>query len=159
MTRSFFSMSAMGYLDETHAVFVFKSPSLISIAGSPSRLGEVEEALLHVVGHPLSVQVISHGSPTDLGYRDALKTMFGAGHHKGGTQKAPSSQGTQDVHSGPMGQTAPAIQSGMAQSTQTIQQNAVPHTSMNQTGRTDSATPVSSSVGGTRRQWYPLLQR
>lgn len=117
MTRSFFSMSAMGYLDETHAVFVFKSPSLISIAGSPSRLGEVEEALLHVVGHPLSVQVISHGSPTDLGYRDALKTMFGAGHHKGGTQKAPSSQGTQDVHSGPMGQT-------------------------------NSATPVSSSVGG-----------
>lgn len=104
MTRSFFSMSAMSYLDETHAVFVFKGPSLISIAGSATRLGEVEEALLHVVGRPLSVQVISHNSPTDQGYREALKNLFGSGSH----HKASGTQGQVAPEVAPMHHGAPS---------------------------------------------------
>lgn len=80
MAKSFYQMAALIYIDENHAVFVFKVGNLLRIAGTEDRLFEVEQAMAHALGYAVSIQIINRKSQAEEAYRNAAKMVnSGAG--------------------------------------------------------------------------------
>lgn len=85
MTKSFYQMAGLVYIDEKHAVFVFKVRNLLSIAGTEDRLFEVEQAMAYALGYEVSIQIVSLNSPTEQAYRNAAKLVDdGSGQSQSG---------------------------------------------------------------------------
>lgn len=75
MSKSFYQMAALIYIDEHHAVFVFKVGNLLKIAGTEDRLFEVEQAMAHALGYAVAIQIINRNSPAEEAYRNAAKLV------------------------------------------------------------------------------------
>ena len=100
MAKSFYQMAALIYIDENHAVFVFKVGNLLKIAGTEDRLFEVEQAMAHALGYAVSIQIINRNSQAEVAYRNAAKMgNNGAGHQAQEANNRAHGEVTQRVSS------------------------------------------------------------